>query len=174
MAEDTFLEGLNEKQLKDYSQYLKLPNMKKEIAKGLAIGEIDAAQAKDMMFGAGLEISAPDVGKEISNESYAIIQGINVDSVQAGLELTKAILEKNQIKWDNTPSLPGMPVRSDYNLHIKPSKEKSKITQAMQKEYEVYLPYKVKLLLNGFNLYVLGSFFLPIVLLLGLLPKDGR
>jgi hypothetical protein len=158
MAEDTFLEGLNEKQLKDYSQYLKLPNMKKEIAKGLAIGEIDAAQAKDMMFGAGLEISAPDVGKEISNESYRIIQGINVDSVQAGLELTKAILKENKLLEANELKLPdGTIVIPEQGVDaagesLKPqSLGTLKITQAMQKEYEVYLPYKVKLLLNGFN-----------------------
>ena len=153
MAEDTFLEGLNESQLKSYNAYLeKIPKITKEIAKDLALENIDADEASKLIWGGALEVTSKDPPGKISNESYAIVQGINVDSVKEGLELTKSILEENQIKWDNAPSLPDMPKRSDYDQNIKPSKEKSKITQEIQKEFEIYLPYKVKLLLNGFNI----------------------
>jgi len=98
MAEDTFLEGLNEEQLRDYQQYLKFPNMTKEVAKSFAIGEIDAEEAKQLIFGAGIKIEEKvEKGEAVQADSLAIIKGINVDSVAEGLNLTSEIFKKNNL-----------------------------------------------------------------------------
>ena len=150
MAEDTFLEGLDEKQLKNYSEYLKLPNITKEIAKSLALEEIDSEKATEMMFGSGLEITEKvEKGEAVQADSLAIIQGISTDSVAEGLNLTSEIFKKNNLlkEFYEKHPLPSMPKRKDYGIE-----GPDEITPDMQKEFEVYLPYKVKLLLNGFKI----------------------
>jgi len=150
MAEDTFLEGLNEEQLRDYEQYLKFPNMTKEVAKSFAIGEIDAEEAKQLIFGAGIKIEEKvEKGEAVQADSLAIIQGISADSVAEGLNLTSEIFKKNNLlkSYYEKHPLPSMPKRKDYGIE-----GPDEITPDMQSEFEVYLPYKVKLLLNGFNI----------------------
>ena len=153
MAEEFTLEGLNESQLNAYNEYLKLPNFTKEIAFDLVTDKIDAKEAGNLIFEGSLKVT-PEKGS--TAESDAMNFGVSHDSIKEGLQLTYDILERNKLLDSKEINLPdGKIVIPDEGVDAvgEPLKVKKHTpTIDEQKEFATYLPYKVKLLLNGFKI----------------------
>ena len=155
------IEGLDKDQLFLYKNFLdKIPNITKEIAKDLAIGNIDKKEASQLIWGSTIKASSDVAGSKRTKNELAITEGKNLDNVSKGMDMAHEIFLKADLiqeKVELTDLTHDFDFRSSEAAEGKdeiiPGKpEKIKPNKELYKEFEVYLPYEVRLLLNGFNI----------------------